>query len=146
MLAPIHHQPAFSGQNSWYSSPCRLYASRTPPAQQLQGARMRKLTTWMTAKSAWAASRGEAKQGSQHPALAPPHPSSPGNNSTVSPAASRRCMLKADTGTAPNVVMKSRNADLQRHACSSDSSSVVMQGVGLRVTETDGRGGVQAAR
>lgn len=26
--------PLFSGQNSWYSSPRRLYASRTPPARK----------------------------------------------------------------------------------------------------------------
>jgi hypothetical protein len=54
--------PERCGQNSRYSSPLPLYASRTPP----------------------------------------------GNSSTASPAASRRCMLKADTGTAPKVVMRSR--------------------------------------
>lgn len=34
---PARPSPDFSGQNSWYSSPCRLYASRTPPAQQGRG-------------------------------------------------------------------------------------------------------------
>ena len=44
----------------------------------------------------------------------PPHAgaaAAPGNSSTASPLLSRRCMLKADTGTAPKVCINSRNAD-----------------------------------
>lgn len=61
---------------------------------------------------AWRRQRGAQRPPTAQPprCSAPPALRSPGNSSTASLFCSRRCMLKADTGTAPNVVMKSRKA------------------------------------